>query len=231
ADSESEPVEQRPERHESLAIHDAMVSRSAPLPTPYPPTKLESSIDLSSERSLDSSSLSDGPSRKRCRSPTTLVPEEHMEIGTADEETVADLGISDRVGVDTEDGIGMEVKIIAGDIREDGEEFKTDASARGTMEIVVDLLVTGGVSESTRRDVPDLEGTFYDIVRYMSEVPLDRITELRLLRDSWRLRVAKALSNYEATRVANALAAESQSQNGNDDDNCNAPLRKEDVRS
>nr|GFD24980.1 hypothetical protein [Tanacetum cinerariifolium] len=106
---------------------------------------------------------------------------------TADEETVADLGISDRVGVDTEDGIGMEVKIIAGDIREDGEEFKTDASARGTMEIVVDLLVTGGVSESTRRDVPDLEGTFYDIVRYMSEVPLDRITELRLLRDSWRL--------------------------------------------
>ncbi|GKG61788.1 hypothetical protein Tco_0623505, partial [Tanacetum coccineum] len=27
ADSESEPAEQRPERHESLAVHDDMVSR------------------------------------------------------------------------------------------------------------------------------------------------------------------------------------------------------------
>ncbi|GJZ79059.1 hypothetical protein Tco_0643896 [Tanacetum coccineum] len=35
---------------------------------------LESSLDFSFERSLDSSSLSARPSRKRCRSPTTLVP-------------------------------------------------------------------------------------------------------------------------------------------------------------
>ncbi|GJT70005.1 hypothetical protein Tco_1029291 [Tanacetum coccineum] len=162
ADSKSKPAEQRPERHESIAVHDAMVSRhawrrvshrsldrhsspyftsdssssgssldssldtssgspsdslsdtssvhssgfdasgqthsgsstrvassrlvyppvitpryskafrhwrSAPLSTPYPPTTLESS----SERSLDSSSLSAGPSRKRCRSPTTSI--------------------------------------------------------------------------------------------------------------------------------------------------------------
>ncbi|GKF27089.1 hypothetical protein Tco_0082983, partial [Tanacetum coccineum] len=34
----------------------------------------ESSLDSSSERSLDSSSPSVGPSRQRCRSPTTLVP-------------------------------------------------------------------------------------------------------------------------------------------------------------
>ncbi|GKC16787.1 hypothetical protein Tco_1013569, partial [Tanacetum coccineum] len=48
--------------------------RSAPLSTPYPPTTSESSLGLSSERSLDSSSLSSRPSRKRCRSPTTSVP-------------------------------------------------------------------------------------------------------------------------------------------------------------
>ncbi|GKD61194.1 hypothetical protein Tco_1298703 [Tanacetum coccineum] len=51
-----------------------MRSRSAPLSTLYPPTTSESSPDSSSERSLDSSSPSTRPSRKRCRSPATLVP-------------------------------------------------------------------------------------------------------------------------------------------------------------
>ncbi|GJX96543.1 hypothetical protein Tco_0352341 [Tanacetum coccineum] len=259
ADSKSEPAEQRPERHESLAVHDAMVSRirrrptilirpgeaipfgrpyrthpnrqrklltarkrvgpfpahrlawrrisyrssnqhsslyftsdssssgsssdssldtfsvglspgydstieafrrwrSAPLFTPYPLTMSESSLDSSFERSFDSSLLSAGPSRKRCKSPTTSVPsstlvsiliapthvdllpprkrfrdsyspedsrEEHMEIGTANAEAVADLGICDRVRVDTEDGIGMGVEIAASDIREDEEQFET----------------------------------------------------------------------------------------------------------
>nr|GEW90536.1 hypothetical protein [Tanacetum cinerariifolium] len=75
---------------------------------------------------------------------------------------IVDLGIGD--GVDTEDGIGMGVEISASDIREDEEEFKAEASARGTMEIAVDPLVTGGIFESTREDVPDLEGTLYDIL-------------------------------------------------------------------
>ncbi|GJW81926.1 hypothetical protein Tco_0145901 [Tanacetum coccineum] len=48
--------------------------RSAPLSTPYPPTTSESSLGSSSERSLDSSSPSSRPSRKRCRSPTASVP-------------------------------------------------------------------------------------------------------------------------------------------------------------
>ncbi|GKD57118.1 hypothetical protein Tco_1290505, partial [Tanacetum coccineum] len=59
--------------------------------------------------------------------------------------------------------------IAASDIREDEEEFEAEASAGGTMEIIVDLLVTGGISESTRGDVPDLEDTLYDIVHYMLE--------------------------------------------------------------
>ncbi|GJU64023.1 hypothetical protein Tco_1245858 [Tanacetum coccineum] len=184
--------------------------RSAPLSTPYPPMASESFPESSFERSLDSSSLYAGPSRKRCRSPTTSVPsstpvlrsiapnhadllppcksfrdsyspkdsrEEYMEIGTADVEAVADLRIGDGVGAHTEDGIGMGVDIAASDIREDEEEFEAEASARGTMEIAVDPLVTGGIYESTRGDVPDLEGTLYDIVHYMSEVPLDRITQ------------------------------------------------------
>ncbi|GJW96968.1 putative reverse transcriptase domain-containing protein [Tanacetum coccineum] len=45
--------------------------RSAPLSTPYLPTTSESSLGSSFERLLDSSSPFVGPSRKRCRSPTT----------------------------------------------------------------------------------------------------------------------------------------------------------------
>ncbi|GJU17485.1 putative reverse transcriptase domain-containing protein [Tanacetum coccineum] len=100
-----------------------------------------------------------------------------MEIGIADAEAVADLGIGDGVGAHTEDGIGMGVEIAASDIREDEEEFEAEASAGGTMEIDVDPFVTSGIFESTRGDASDLEGTLYDIVHYMSEVPLDRITE------------------------------------------------------
>ncbi|GKC32263.1 hypothetical protein Tco_1039557, partial [Tanacetum coccineum] len=48
--------------------------RSAPLSTPYPPTTSELSLGSSFERSLDSSSHSSRPSRKRCRSSTALVP-------------------------------------------------------------------------------------------------------------------------------------------------------------
>ncbi|GKE21104.1 hypothetical protein Tco_1432616, partial [Tanacetum coccineum] len=111
---------------------------------------------VTSSRSLDSSSLSARPFCKRCRPPTTL---EHMEIGTADAEAIADLGIGDGVGAHTEDGIGMGVKIAASDIREDKEEFEAKASAVRTMEITVDPLVTGGISKSTRGDVPNLEAS------------------------------------------------------------------------
>ncbi|GKA95074.1 hypothetical protein Tco_0817112 [Tanacetum coccineum] len=48
--------------------------RAAPLSTSYPLTTSESSLGSSSERSLDSSLPSSRPSRKRCRSLTTLVP-------------------------------------------------------------------------------------------------------------------------------------------------------------
>nr|GFD50738.1 hypothetical protein [Tanacetum cinerariifolium] len=99
------------------------------------------------------------------------------EIGTADAETVADLGILDGVGAPTKDGIGIRVEVATSDIKEDDEEFEVEASAGGTMEIVVDPLATGSIFESTKGDAPDLVGILYDIYHYMSEVPLDRITE------------------------------------------------------
>ncbi|GJZ51265.1 hypothetical protein Tco_0605780, partial [Tanacetum coccineum] len=122
---------------------------------------------------IDSPTLADLlPRHKRFRYSYSLDDnkEELMEIGTADAEVVTNLSIGDGVGAHTEDGIGMGVEIAASDIREDEEEFEAEVSAGGTMEIVVDPLVTGGISKSTRGDAPDLKGTLHDIVHYMSEV-------------------------------------------------------------
>ncbi|GKA81871.1 hypothetical protein Tco_0788619, partial [Tanacetum coccineum] len=168
--------------------------RSAPLSTSYPPTTSESSLGSSSKRSLDLSTLSSRPSRKRCRSPTASVPshtydsrsiaptpadllppckrfrdsyspedsrEEHMEVDTADVEAVADVGISDGVVAHPEDSIDMGVEIAASDVREDDEEFEIEASAADTREIALDPLAIGDSSESSRRDIPDLEDTIY----------------------------------------------------------------------
>ncbi|GKE50808.1 hypothetical protein Tco_1485964 [Tanacetum coccineum] len=177
--------------------------RSAPLSTLYPPNTSESSLGSSFKRSLDSSSLSSRPSRKRCRSPTTLVPspthdsrsitptpadllifqedsgEEQMEVDTADAEAVADVGISDGVVAHTRDGLGIRVEITASDVREDNKEFEAEASTVDTREIAVDPLAIGDSSESSRGGIPDLEDTIYDIVHYMSEVHIDRITEIK----------------------------------------------------
>ncbi|GJR71629.1 putative reverse transcriptase domain-containing protein [Tanacetum coccineum] len=287
--------------------------RSAPLATPYPLTTSESSLGSSSRRSLDLSSPSSRPSRKRCRFSTASVPlpAHHMEVDTADAEVVADVGISEGVVAYLKDGVCIGFKIVASDIREDDEEFEAEASVADTREIVVDPLVIGDSSKSSRGGIPDLEDTIYDIVHYMSEVRIDRITEIettqrqleasqlvasgeraslferiRSLRleylkvramlsikrdriDSirWHMalsqeefrqvrrdrddtrrrlrrlestmtithfgmtpeaieelvnrRVEEALAAHEATRAANALEAENQSQNGSDGDNGN----------
>ncbi|GKC29968.1 hypothetical protein Tco_1037262, partial [Tanacetum coccineum] len=219
----------------------------------------ESSLDSSSERSLDSSLPSPGPSRKRCRSPTTLVPsstpisrsiapaladlsprkrfrdsyssetsgEEHMEIGTADVETVADLGISDGVRAPTEDGLGMGVEVTTSGIREDEEEFKAEASAGGMIEIVVDPLVTGGISESTGGDAPDFEGSLYDISHYMSKVPLDRITE-SLGQENLRVRALLCIERdrVDSLRCQMALSQEEFRQIRRDREDTQRRLRR-----
>ncbi|GKC66905.1 hypothetical protein Tco_1099503, partial [Tanacetum coccineum] len=150
--------------------------RSAPLSAPYPPMTSESSPDSSFERSLDSSSLFAGPSHKRCKSHTTSIPSSTL-VSRSISLSHADLLPPRKRFRDSyspkdsrEEHMETGVEIVASDIREDEEEFEAEASARGTMEIVVDPLVTGGIFESTRGDVPDLEDTLYDIVHYMSEL-------------------------------------------------------------
>ncbi|GJS32952.1 hypothetical protein Tco_0531334 [Tanacetum coccineum] len=132
--------------------------RSALLSTLYPPTTSESSLGLSSERSLDSSSPSIGPSCKRCKSPATMVPSS-TPVSRSIAPALADLPPRKSIGVGahTEDGIDLDVEVAISDIREDEEEFETEASAGGTMEIVVDPLATRDISEPTGGDIPDLE--------------------------------------------------------------------------
>ncbi|GJU71351.1 putative reverse transcriptase domain-containing protein [Tanacetum coccineum] len=247
--------------------------RSAPLSTPYPPTTSESSLGSSSERSLDSSSPSSRPSRRRCRSPTASVPSStHVSRSIAP--TPADLlpprkRFRDSYStLDSGEWSIIEVwgfEIAASDVKENDEEFKAKASVVDTREIAVDPLVIGDSSESSRGGIPDLEDTIYDIVHYMSEVRIDRITEIettqrqletsqmvasgeraslvcrdrddtrRRLRRTMTMtcsgmtpeaieelvnrRVEEALAGHEATRAANALEAENQSQNGSGGDN------------
>ncbi|GJS84800.1 hypothetical protein Tco_0751341 [Tanacetum coccineum] len=160
--------------------------RSAPLFAPYPPTTSESSLGSSSERSLDSSSPSPGPSHKRCRSPTALVPlSTHVSRSIAP--TPVDLlpprkrfrdsyspedSKEEHIEVATADAeavadVGISEGVVAHpedgvgmgfkiDVREDDEEFEAEASAANMREIIVDPLAIGDTSESSRGETSQL---------------------------------------------------------------------------
>ncbi|GJX49387.1 hypothetical protein Tco_0276232 [Tanacetum coccineum] len=72
ADSESEPAEQRPERHESLTVHDAMVSRLSWRRVSHHSSDRHSSPDFTSDSSSSGSSSDSSSntssSRNRSRS-------------------------------------------------------------------------------------------------------------------------------------------------------------------
>ncbi|GKA40613.1 hypothetical protein Tco_0733206, partial [Tanacetum coccineum] len=178
----------------------------APLSTVFIPTQLtsESSLDSSSERSLDSSSPSAGPSRKRCRSPTTLVPSS-TPVSRSIAPALADLPPRKRF----RDHTTM-------DIREDEEEFEAEASAGGNDgRLVVPLdritefkttqrqLEAGQLMASEERDDMNMTITRSGMIPEAIEEIVNR-------------QVEEALAAYEATRAANALEAESQSQNCSD---------------
>nr|GEV41211.1 hypothetical protein [Tanacetum cinerariifolium] len=195
ADIKSEPAELSPERHESLApssefpltpvvppprIHSSPVhssgcdasghSHSRPS---HKRCRAPATLVLSSNPVLGliSTALAHFLARKRFRDSYSSEASEgeRMEIGIADAETIADLGISDEVRAPVEDGLGMGVEVATNDIRKDEEEFEAEANVGGTMEIAVDPLAIGGISVSTGGDAPDFEGTLYDIAYYMSE--------------------------------------------------------------
>ncbi|GJR77646.1 hypothetical protein Tco_0090011 [Tanacetum coccineum] len=176
------------------------------------------STRVASPRSIASTHVDLLPPRKRFGDSYSFEDsgDEHMEIGTEDAEAVANLGISDRVRAHTKDGIGIGIEVATSDIREDEEEFKAEASAGRTMEIVVDPLVTDGITESIGGDIPDLEGTLYDIAHYMSKVPLDRITELETAQ---RQLEAEALETREANKNIGLRNGNDEGGNGNGDGN------------
>ncbi|GJZ58331.1 putative reverse transcriptase domain-containing protein [Tanacetum coccineum] len=188
------------------------------------------------------------PPRKRFRDSYSPEDkgEEHIEVETADAEAIADVGISEGVVAHHDYSVSMGVEIAASDVMEDDEEFEAEASAANMIEIAVDPLAIGDSSESSRGGIPDLEDTIYDIVHYMSEEEFCQVhkdrddTRRRLGRlESYNMtitrsgmtpgaieelinrRVEEALDAYEVTRVANALEAENQSQNGSNGDNEN----------
>nr|GEU58226.1 hypothetical protein [Tanacetum cinerariifolium] len=163
-------------------------------------------------------SLADLSPRKRFKDSysSKVSGEEHIEIGTADVEIVADLGISEGVKASTEDGIVMGVKVATSDIREDEEEFEAEASVGDMMEIAIDSLATGGISESTGGDAPNLEVTLYDIAHYMSEEEIHRDRD-----DTWKiLRRNIGLGNdNEEDGNGNSNGNENRGGNGNGDHN------------
>ncbi|GJU92579.1 hypothetical protein Tco_1317335 [Tanacetum coccineum] len=210
--------------------------------TLYPLRHQKSSLDSSFERSLDSSSPSAGPSRKGCRSTTTLVPSSTL-VSRSIAPALADLSprkrfrdsYSSEVSGEEHMEMDLGVEVDTSDIREDEEEFEAEASEGGTMTIVVDPLATGDIYEPTGGDAPDLEGTLYDMSHYMSEVPLDRITEFettqRQLGLDGRIMRVRALLCIERDRVDSlrrhmALSQEEFRQVRRDRDDTRRRLRR-----
>ncbi|GJQ95756.1 putative reverse transcriptase domain-containing protein [Tanacetum coccineum] len=209
--------------------------RSAPLSTSYPPTTSESSLGSSSERSLDSSSPSSGPSRKRCRSPTTSVPSPTY-VSRSIAPTPADLlpprkRFRDSYSLEDSGEEHMEVDTAdaeaVADVGDD-EDFEAEASAADTREIVVDPLAIGDSSKSSRGGIPDLEDTIYDIVYYMSERAslVERIGSLRLEYLKVRAMLSIERDRVDSLRWYMALSHEEFRQVHRDHDDTRRRLRR-----
>ncbi|GJR62461.1 reverse transcriptase domain-containing protein [Tanacetum coccineum] len=154
-----------------------------------------------------------------------------MRVDITDAEADADVGISEGVIAHPEDSIHMGVEIAASDVKEDDEEFEAEAVG-DTREIVVDQLaievhidMITEIENTHRRLETSYVGTWLFHREEFRQVRRDRDDTQRRLRrlESYveRHLVEEALAAYEATRAANALEAENQSQNGSDGDNGN----------
>ncbi|GJX83664.1 hypothetical protein Tco_0333145 [Tanacetum coccineum] len=169
-----------------------------------------------------------------------------MRVDITDAEADADVGISEGVIAHPEDSIHMGVEIAASDVKEDDEEFEAEAVG-DTREIVVDQLaievhidMITEIENTHRRLETSYVGTWLFHREEFRQVRRDRDDTQRRLRrlestmtitrsgmtpeaieELVNRRVEEALAAYEATRAANALEAENQSQNGSDGDNGN----------
>nr|GEZ42433.1 reverse transcriptase domain-containing protein [Tanacetum cinerariifolium] len=273
ANIESEPAEQRPERHEYLAVmmlwfrgggtwshlghpyrrdhhlttllHHHLSFPLLPL-LPYPrfvegkcvshrSSDHYSSPDFTSNSSYSGSS-SDSSLDTFLGSPSDSLSEisSVYSSGCDASEAVADLGISDGVGVDTQDGIGMGVKIAISDIKEDEEKFDTAHRQLKATQLMSSEERASLTNRIRRRSfvrfvwiVMILRGNLRDWSRLLRGVwdfalSLDMtITRSGMTPKAIEELTRKALANYKATHAANALETENQSQNGSDGDNGN----------
>ncbi|GJR67785.1 hypothetical protein Tco_0013850 [Tanacetum coccineum] len=105
------------------------------------------------------------------------------------------------------------------------EKYQVKGQCGSMSEIVVDPLATGDISESSRGGIPDLEDTVYDIVHYMSEVPIDRITEFETAQR--QLEAGQLIANRESClRRHMALSQEEFRQVLRDRDDTRRRLRR-----
>nr|GEU95869.1 reverse transcriptase domain-containing protein [Tanacetum cinerariifolium] len=184
---------------------DFMRWRSAPLSTLYPPTSSESSPDSSSKRSLDSSSPSAEPSRKRCTSPTTLVPSSTL-VSRLIAHALVDLlpHKSKGLGAPTQDGIDMRVEIDTSDIREEEEAFdaETSAGAHYMSEVPLDRIIEFETAqrqlEAGQLVASEERAGLADRVRSLGLKNLKVQALLRIERD--RVDSLQALETREANR-------------------------------
>ncbi|GJV40353.1 reverse transcriptase domain-containing protein [Tanacetum coccineum] len=179
--------------------------------------------------------------------------EEHMEVDTADAEAVADVGISEGVVAHPEDGVGIGFEITSSDVREDDEEFEAEMVASGERASLVERIRSLRLEYLKVRAILSIERDRIDSIRWHMALSQEEFRQVRRDRDDTRRRlggwsritmtitrsgmtpeaieelinrrVEEALAAHEATRAANALEAENQSQNGSDDDNGNGDNR------
>ncbi|GJZ20153.1 reverse transcriptase domain-containing protein [Tanacetum coccineum] len=213
--------------------------RFVPLSTPDLPTTSDSSLDSSSERSLDSSLLFAGPSYKRCISPTTSVPSS-TPISRSIAPTLVDLlppRKRFRGSYSLEDSKEEHIETSTADVEaiadlSIGDKVRAhteDGIGMGVEIAASDIREDEEEFETAQRqlEASQLMAGLTDRIRRLGRENLRDMTITRsgmtpeAIEELITQRVAEALANYEETRAANALEAESQSQNGNDGDNGN----------
>ncbi|GKF16722.1 hypothetical protein Tco_0061640, partial [Tanacetum coccineum] len=188
-------------------------------------------LGSSSERSLDSSSLSSGPSRKRCRSPTTSIPLPTHVLRSItptptdllpprkrfrDSYSPEDSG-EEHMEVDTTDveavaDVGISEGVVAHPKDSVGMGFEIAAS-----DVRED-------NEEFEAEASTADTREIILIVFVCTWHFYRRSFVRFVGIMMILRGdlgEEALAAHEATRAANALEAENQSQNGSDDDNGN----------
>ncbi|GJV31256.1 hypothetical protein Tco_1391656 [Tanacetum coccineum] len=133
------------------------------------------SLATTSDRHLHSPSHSARPSHKRCRSPATIVPSSIPTPGAL----VPTLDMDVEVGVDVV--IGIEIR----DDIEDEDEGEAESSDRGTMEVVVDVVVmidipNGMLMPDVVEHLEQVEEVVQDIYRHIMDIPLQRVEDIEM---------------------------------------------------